>query len=159
MIRRSERAIHISLPIPASIEAVWEAWTTEEGARSFFAPDCRIDLRPGGLYEMYFDPKAEPGSRGGEGCTVLAIDAPHLLSISWNIPPEVPALRNQNQKTNVVINLENTGTNSTQFDFKNDGYGVSQDWDVAYRYFQRAWGEVVIPRLLHRFKVGPIDWD
>jgi hypothetical protein len=37
--------------IYGAIEQVWEAWTAEEGGKSCFAPDCRIELRSGGLYQ------------------------------------------------------------------------------------------------------------
>ena len=53
---------------------VWKAWTTEDGTKTFFAPDCKIDLRPGGAYEMYFNPDAPEGDRGGEGCRILALE-------------------------------------------------------------------------------------
>ena len=79
--------------IPAPIEAVWQAWTTAEGVRSFFAPQCTIDLRPGGAYEMYFDLEAASGLRGSEGCVVLAIEEPYMLSFTWNAPPELPRIR------------------------------------------------------------------
>ena len=42
-----------------------------DGARTFFAPEAHIELRPEGPYEMYFDSDAPVGERGGEGCTVL----------------------------------------------------------------------------------------
>ena len=29
----------------------------------------------------------------------------------------------------------------------------------AFEYFERAWGQVVLPRLRYRFERGPIDWD
>jgi len=47
--------------VNANIEDVWNAWTTEEGVKSFFAPACNIDLKVGRAYEMLFDLKAEPG--------------------------------------------------------------------------------------------------
>jgi uncharacterized protein YndB with AHSA1/START domain len=53
--------------VQASIDRVWEAWTTVEGVKSFFAPDPTVDLKIGGSYEMYFDLKAAAGFKGGEG--------------------------------------------------------------------------------------------
>ena len=86
-----DRIIEFEVSIPAEMDAVWEAWTTEEGVKSFFAPECRIELHPGGAYEMYFDLDAESGLRGGEGCRILAIE----------------------QTSNVVIYLEHSTRNST----------------------------------------------
>jgi uncharacterized protein YndB with AHSA1/START domain len=143
--------------IPAEIQAVWQAWTTEEGARSFFAPQCRIDLRPGGAYEMYFDLEAPAGLRGGEGCVVLAADEPNLLSFTWNAPPELPRIREQHTHVSVYFTaLEGKRTCVTLI---HDGWGWGKDWERAREYFIRAWGQVVLPRLKKRFIIGPIDWE
>ena len=37
---RSERAIKLEIVLNAPVEKVWKAWTTRDGIRSFFAPDC-----------------------------------------------------------------------------------------------------------------------
>lgn len=62
----TERAIRGEVIVPAGLDEVWNAWTTEDGIRSFFAPDVRVRLEVGGPYEIYFDPQAEPGRRGAE---------------------------------------------------------------------------------------------
>lgn len=150
------RAIRVTSVIPASIEEVWKAWTTEDGVKTFFAPDCRIDLRPGGAYEMYFDLEAKPGDRGGEGVTILALDPPQMLSFTWNAPPEIPAIRVQ--RTHVTIFFAPVSTTETKITLQHDGWGNSIEWKKARRYFQRAWGKVVLPRLYKRFIDGPIQW-
>lgn len=142
--------------IPAPIEAVWHAWTTEEGTRTFFAPQCRVDLRPGGAYEMYFDLDAQEGLRGGEGCVVLAIEEPNLLSFTWNAPPELARIRNHH--THVAVYLEALAGSRTRVTLIHDGWGIGKDWQRTREYFHRAWGQVVLPRLKNRFIIGPVDW-
>jgi hypothetical protein len=53
--------------VNAPIEKAWGAWTTPDGIKTFFAPDCKVDLRVDGAYEIYFLPEAKPGERGSEG--------------------------------------------------------------------------------------------
>lgn len=142
--------------VPASIFEVWSAWTTESGAQTFFAPECKIDFCPGGSYEMYFDLDASAGQRGGEGCIILAIDPQKMLSLTWNAPPELPDIRFQ--RTHVTIYFESVSTETTKITLIHDGWGTSQRWELARKYFQRAWGEVVIPRLEKRFTDGPFHW-
>jgi len=60
------RVIRKEVKVNTSIEKVWKAWTTNDGATTFFAPKARIELTPGGPYELYFDPEAPKGSQGGE---------------------------------------------------------------------------------------------
>jgi uncharacterized protein YndB with AHSA1/START domain len=143
--------------IPASIAEVWNAWTTEEGVISFFAPACRLDLRPGGAYEMYFNIDAEIGERGGEDCVILAVDKERMLSFTWNAPPEFPAIRHQ--KTHVTIRLAKVDGTNTTVTLQHDGWGEGEAWQQVRNYFYRAWGEIVLPGLRQRFIGGPIHWD
>ena len=151
------KQIEYQVVIPAPVREVWEDWTTEEGVRTFFAPECRIDLRVGGAYEMYFNPAAPAGERGGEGLTILAIQPESLFSFTWNTPPSLPEVRGQ--LTHVALHFQEAGQDRTILRLVHDGWGKGGQWDQAFEYFTRAWGEVVLPRLEYRFRVGPLDWE
>jgi len=58
----AERAIDKTVDVNASVDDVWDAWTTRAGIVSFFAPDAKIEPRVGGAFEVYIDPEAPPGS-------------------------------------------------------------------------------------------------
>lgn len=154
---RSERSINGTVIVNGDLDAVWDAWTSEEGVRSFFAPACNIELRVDGPYEILFDPTAEPGKRGGEGLRILAIQPKKMLSFTWNAPPEMPDARKQ--RTHVVIRLEPQSGSQTKVSLVHDGWGDGGEWDQAFAYFTRAWLQIVLPRLKYRFAVGPVDWD
>jgi uncharacterized protein YndB with AHSA1/START domain len=152
-----ERVITGQIDVPTSLDEVWEAWTTEAGARSFLAPACRIDLRPEGAYEMLFDLEAEPGKQGGEGVRLLAIQPKAMLSLTWNAPPELPVVRGQ--RTHVTVQFAALDSHRTRVTLRHDGWGQGGEWDQAFAYFEHAWRQVVLPRLRYRFEHGPIDWD
>jgi len=152
-----EKQISFQISIPASLNEVWGAWTTEEGAKTFFAPECKIDLKPGGAYEMLFNLDAPPGEQGGEGMIILAVQPEKMLSFTWNAPPNLPSVRGE--MTHVVINLESEGADETLVSLTHDGWGEGGEWDQAFDYFTRAWGEIVLPRLKYRFEEGAIDWQ
>lgn len=156
MIPNHERSIVAEILIHGSISDIWEAWTTEDGARTFFAPECRINLQTGGAYEMYFAPESPPGLRGGEGCTVMAIQPQTMLAFTWNAPPTLQEVRGQ--FTHVVIRLTKQST-GTQVKLHHDGWGSGGEWDQAFAYFDAAWNRVVLPRLAYRFEHGPVDWS
>jgi uncharacterized protein YndB with AHSA1/START domain len=155
-IQPAERAIVAQVTVPAGLDQVWEAWTTEAGARTFFAPGCAIDLRPHGRYEMFFDLDAPPGSRGGEGMIVLAVQPKEMLSFTWNSPPHLSTVRDQ--LTHVVIRLRELDPANTIVTLIHDGWGTGGEWDASFAYFTQAWKLIVLPRLRYRFAVGPIDW-
>jgi len=142
--------------VKAGLRETWDAWTTEEGIRSFFAPECDIDIRPDGKYEIFFNPDAAEGKRGGEGLRVMAVQPLKMLSFTWSAPPHLPNVRGQ--RTHVVVRLkpENTGTSVCLY---HDGWGAGDEWNKAFQYFERAWNDIVLPRLKYRFEHGPIDWD
>ena len=153
----TERVIICEIDIPATIKEVWKAWTTKEGAESFFAPRCNIDLKVGGAYEMLFNLEAPPGEQGGEGMVILAVQPESMLSITWNSPPHLPTVRGQ--RTHVIVRFFETDIEETQITLRHDGWGNGGEWDESFDYFTSAWGEVVLPRLKYRFVHGPIDWE
>ncbi len=157
MSNTPNRHIYITSDIPAPITDVWDAWTTAEGCKTFFAPSCKIKLKTGGAYEMYFSHEPKAGLRGSENCIILAIQAEKMLSFTWNAPMELPAIRAQ--FTHVTLYFDKLSDTTTKVTLIHDGWGVGEEWDAAFQYFQYAWGGVVLPRLAYRFKIGPVDWD
>jgi uncharacterized protein YndB with AHSA1/START domain len=103
-----ERRIDRQIVVPALREDVWAAWTTSEGATTFFAPRARIDISCGGAYELLWsdDDEAPPGSQGSEGCQVLSFLPGEMLSFEWNAPPEFPTVRGTH--TFVVVRMADT---------------------------------------------------
>ncbi len=153
----ADRAVVGEVVVPASLDEVWRAWTTKEGAEAFFAPRCDIDPRPGGRYEILFDLEAAPGEQGSEGMMVMAVEPPRMLAFSWNAPPQLAGVRGQ--MTHVVLRLERITDRETRVRLRHDGWGEGGEWDAAFAYFDRAWNRVVLPRLVHRFAVGPVAWE
>jgi len=151
------RQIVRTILVPAELEAVWQAWTTEDGVRSFFAPAASLDLRINGRYDIYFNPDGLPGERGAENQFILAIEKPLFLSFTWNVPPSMPRLRDQH--TVVSIYLESQGPKRTLVTLVHSGWGLGESWDEAFEYFEYAWGNVVLPQLVRRFQYGPMDWE
>lgn len=138
-----ERIIEKSVVVPAAIEDVWEAWTTDVGIRRWLLDDSHIELRVGGPYEWYFHDadSAPPGERGSEGCQVIGFQAPSLLTFTWNAPPHLPVARAQ--RTVCLLRLREAGSDQTEVSFAELGWGEGQVWDEAYAYFDAAWGRVL----------------
>jgi uncharacterized protein YndB with AHSA1/START domain len=151
-----DKAIKLEISLNAPAQKVWWAWTTPEGIKSFFAPDCDIDVRVLGRYDILFAPNAPKGSRGAEGNLVLAVQDGKMLSFTWDAPGKFPEIRKQ--RTSVVIRLVPLERNKTLLVFRQTGWGEGEDWQRAYDYFVSAWGDVVLPFLKHSLEVGPIDW-
>ena len=131
--------------LDANIDKVWDAWTTDSGIRSFFAPDCKIDPKVGGDYEIYFSPAEKVGERGAEGTKNLAIEPKRFLSFTWNNPPSIPEIRWQ--YTVVSVYFELIDEKQTRLKLVHTGWGSGKNWQKTREYFNHAWGQVVLPRL------------
>jgi uncharacterized protein YndB with AHSA1/START domain len=151
-----DRIIREEIFVRATIDEVWDAWTTEPGIRAFFAPACNVELRVGGPYEILFDPDAPPGERGAEGMRILAFQPKTMLAFTWTAPPHLTEVRGQ--LTHVLVRLREREGKRTEVTLTHSGWGEGGQWDEAFEYFKRAWGQIVLPRLRYRFSVGPVDW-
>lgn len=151
------KAISKEVTVAASRAEVWKAWTTNEGAQTFFAPKTNIELAFGGMYEVLFRPDAPAGQRGDEGTHTLSYVQGEMVSFEWSFPPSIPSLRNAGVHTFVVIQLADAGEGRTRVRLTHAGWCEGEDWDKGYAYFESAW-DIVLGRLVERFEKGPLDW-
>lgn len=142
---QSDRAIVREATVPSSLARVWALWTTEAGLASWLSP-AKVDLRPGGAYEVYFDEAAPAGSRGGEGVRVLAFLPERMLAFTWNAPPHLATTRNQ--RTQVVVEFAEAA-GGTHVRLTHHGWPASgladstSEWPATFAYFERAWTMVM----------------
>lgn len=156
MLPNYEKSVNGEIIVNTGVKEVWNAWTTKGGIISFFAPDCDIEFRVGGKFEIYFLPSSEK-ERGAEGCILLGIQENKMLTFSWNAPPELPEARKQ--RTFVIVRFTEVDERHTKVNLTHIGWGEDGEWDAAFDYFHRAWCKVVLPRLKFRFDVSPVDWS
>jgi len=156
-IRDGLRVLRKRVRLPATRQAVWQAWTTSEGVGWFGPKQSRIELRVGGPYEWYFLPESPEGMRGSEGCTVLSYVPQEMLSFTWNAPPSIPALRSSGAKTHVVIELHERGPREVELTLAQVGFGEGPDWEKYYAYFDRAWPNVL--RALHAYLAAQVGTE
>jgi len=152
----SEKILHLEITIDAPVSEVWKHWTTPQGIKSFFAPGCNIDIKPGGPYEIFFYPENPPGQRGADFQMVMAVEDQRMLSFTWNFPPDLSDIRDQ--RTLVILRFSEDG-GKTVLTLNQCGWGEGDSWMRGYDYFTHAWGRVVLPRLKYSFAQGPIDWS
>jgi uncharacterized protein YndB with AHSA1/START domain len=151
----AERAIEKSVVVEATLDDVWGSWTTREGIIGFFAPDAKVEPRVGGAFAIYVDPLAEPGMKGADDMRFMALQPKKMLSFDWSAPPSLPEARAQ--RTFVTVRFEPLGERQTRVTLHHTGWGDGGEWDKAYAYFDRAWGNV-LANLQKRWKDGPVDW-
>lgn len=150
------RSIIKEVTIPVGIDEAWNAWTSKHGLESFFAPECQVEPKLFGKYEIYFTPDAEPGKRGAENNKILAVEPNKMFSFTWDAPGNLAEVRKQ--RTSVVLKFKKIGEAKTRIFMCHTGWGDGDAWDKAFDYFSDAWN-VVLKRLVIRFEDGPINWE
>ena len=135
------RSLAIEVDVATPPRDAWLAWTSDESVASWWGPPATtIDLRVGGAFEILFDMDAPEGSRGSEGCRILAYVPGEMLSFTWNAPPHL-SLRATN--TWVVLTFDPLGPQKTRVRLVHTGFLEGDEWDAYYRYFERAWRHVL----------------
>lgn len=131
----------VQIEVDSGAEETWSAWTSEDGVRSFFASEARVEPRVGGAYEIYFLPGQPEGLRGSEGATILALERPRRLMFSWNAPVRFGPLRHQ--LTVVEIRIEPKESRRSLVTLTHSGWGAGEEWEEVRRYFAGAWPGVL----------------
>jgi uncharacterized protein YndB with AHSA1/START domain len=155
LAQAAERAIDKSVEVAAGVDAAWAAWTTREGLQSFFAPEAHVEPKVGGAFHIHIDPAAPPGLKGADDMRFLALQPKKMISFDWNAPPSLPEVRQQ--RTVVIVRFVPVNDSTTRVTLHHTGWGEGGEWDKAYAYFDRAWGNVMT-NLKDSFVKGPYDW-
>lgn len=141
----SPREIVHEVIAPIARDRAWQLWSTSEGLASWLVDAAKVELRPGGAYEIYFMTSAPEGSRGSEGCRVLSFLRGRMLSFTWNAPPLLAKTRHEH--TWVVIELSDEGEGTrvrvTHTGWPTSGLRDEPQWEETFAYFDRAWASVL----------------
>ena len=149
-----ERILTKTTVVQAPIEAVFDAWTSEEGLR-FISQEHNVELEIGGRYEWFMDgPADERGRRGGEGARILSYVYPHTVAFTWTFPPAIPELRDADETTQVVVRLSEQDEGQIHVQLDMHGWQEGEAWDRGWDYFDSAWG-YVLTSLNEHFQENP----
>lgn len=142
----SDQQIRKMRKVNAPVDQVWWKWTTHEGLLTFFGRDNKIELTPGGAFEIYFLMDNPPGLRGSEGCRVLSFLPNEMFSFTWNAPPHHRKVRESVYQTWVVIHFMRVSDHETNVSLAHTGWPDDPAWQAVYEYFDSAWDEVLQSR-------------
>jgi len=141
----SERAVVKTVVVPAPVNEVFALWSSSEGLAAWWLPGSRVELRPGGFFELYFMEDAPAGKKGSEGCRILSFVPDRMLSFTWNAPPHLD--RTRERYTWVVVELEpdDAGTllRLTHLGWPAGEWETEPQWQETYAYFDAAWQTVM----------------
>ena len=151
-----QRALQLSMDVPAPPHAVFEAFATSEGFKSWAVAVARIDLRTGGEIEASYDPKARIGDPNNIRNQIVTFIPDHLLVLRNIQAPKGFAGEGEFQKTVAVVEFDPIAGGGTRVRLTNTGYGPSPEAQTVYGHFE--WGNAyTLAELKKRFETGSID--
>jgi uncharacterized protein YndB with AHSA1/START domain len=152
------RVLEQRVVVPAPAQAVWEAWATTEGFRSWAAPVAGVDFRLGGAIEASYDFAAQLGDRNNIRNEIVALVPGRMFAIRnvqapANVPFDVAAF----QSLHTVVFVEPRSADTTLVTIVMPGVKPGTAHDGVYKHFE--WGNrYTLEQLRKRFVDGPIDW-
>ncbi|KQV54843.1 MULTISPECIES: SRPBCC domain-containing protein [unclassified Caulobacter] len=151
-----QKALQLSMDIPASPHAVFDAFATSDGFKSWAVAVAQVDLRTGGSIESSYDPKAKIGDANNIKNQIVTFIPDHLLVIRNIQAPEGFAGKGEFQKTVTVIEFTPIDGGQTRVRLTNTGYGDSLEARTVFGHFE--WGNAyTLAELKKRFETGAID--
>jgi uncharacterized protein YndB with AHSA1/START domain len=152
-----DRAIQLSVEVPAPRQAVFDAFATSDGFSSWAVPVAHVDLRVGGVIEASYDSKSTIGNPANIKNQIVAYVPERLLVIRNLQAPPGFADPELFRRTVTIIEFTPIDAAHTRVTLTNAGYGPGDGFKELYEHFE--WGDAyTLAELRSRFEKGPVDW-
>lgn len=124
--------------IEAGIDAVWNAFTTTEGLKSWVAPLADVDFKVGGAWRANYNPDGELGDATTIVNTIMSYDPKRMLSIRATGFPEGFPFEAAAKKTWSVFYFESLSETRTKVTVVGLGYDDTEQSVQMRSYFKAA---------------------
>lgn len=136
--------------IEASIESVWQAWTTSEGLRAWLAPHAEIDFRLGGLMRTNYNAEGTLDDPQTIENTILSFEPERMLSIKVAKAPTAFPFPKAIYKMWTVIYFEKVGPNVTHIRVVGMGFDSSEESQRMRTFFEQG-NRITVEQLQRHF--------
>ncbi|MEO1104823.1 MAG: SRPBCC domain-containing protein [Pseudomonadota bacterium] len=113
----AEETVRVSRLIPASVEAVWCAWTTPEETKRWWGRsmgmECHLyemDLKPGGVFRLGIRKPGAGDTHADVEGVMQRVEPPHTLVYTWSWTKDEPRVRD----TLVTVSFHPEGDGQTR---------------------------------------------
>ena len=137
--------------VSAPVAAVWNAWATTAGLKSWLAPHADIDLRIDGLMRSNYDPKGSLGDSGTIENRVLAYEPERMLSIKVAKAPEKFPFVSRIGDMWTVLYLYPTPDGKTRLRIVGMGFGTDVESQKMKEFFKEG-NAYTLAQLQKRFQ-------
>ena len=145
-----DKALRFEVTVPARLDDVWSAFTTQAGLQTWLWKDVRVDLRAGGDWLVEYTPTATGGG------TIVSFVPREEIVMRALAPEQFPAVRAA--RTTAAFRFTAAGPAATRVTLLQTGWQTGAEWDAAYDYLAKGNAQL-LTQLRQRFVSGPVDWS
>ena len=124
--------------IDASLETVWNSWTTTEGLKSWLAPHAEIDFRIGGKMRANYDVNGDLDDPSTIENTVLAFDPNRMITIRVSKAPDDFPFANAIYDMWTILYFEAIAPNQTQVRVVSNGFSADEESQNMRMFFSQG---------------------
>jgi uncharacterized protein YndB with AHSA1/START domain len=124
--------------IEAPIDAVWAAFTTNQGQESWNVAHAEVDLKVGGKMRTHYDANGRIGDPNTIENTILCFEPKRMLAIQVINPPEKFPYKNAIKKMWTVLYFDDAGPSRTRLRLVGTGYGDDEESKKLRNFFDRG---------------------
>jgi len=150
IVSSEPKRVEWDVTIPGSLDAVWDAMTTQAGLVSWLAPIATVDARPGGDWLVSF-----PGGPAPAGGTIVELQPKTFIAIAAMAPGKYPTVRKE--RTYALFTFVPAGATATRVHATQTGWRDGEEWDAAMDYLAGGNAQL-LEALYQRFVNGPTQW-
>jgi uncharacterized protein YndB with AHSA1/START domain len=145
--------------VPATLQQVWDAFATTEGAAAWVAPLVHVDFRVGGIWESSYRADAKLGDPGNIQNRFVSYRPPHMISMQVaRTPPGFPHADALTRDIVTVLEFKELGPREVQVTESMVGFRADDKGHETILGFFRQGNAEALTALRQRFVDGPIDF-
>ena len=124
--------------VAAPLDAVWAAWTTGDGLRSWLAPHAEIDLRVGGLMRTNYRAQGALGDPQTIENAILSFEPQRMISIRVARFPDGFPFQHAIGDMWTVLYFQPAGPNETRVRVVGLGFNATDESQQMRAFFERG---------------------
>ncbi len=122
--------------VKATLDQVWDAYTTKKGWESWVAPVAEVDFKIGGHIQTNYDKNAKIGDKGTIRLHIINYVPNKMITLQAEVTDNFPAIMKKDAKNlfNVIV-FEETQTNTAKITSYGIGYRKSAEYIKMMKFF------------------------
>jgi uncharacterized protein YndB with AHSA1/START domain len=128
----------LEVEIDASVDDIWNAFTTTEGLQSWVAPLADIDFRVGGKWRANYKEDGELGDANTIENTILCYDPKRMISLKATGFPEGFEFEEAARETWSIFYFQPVSDTKTRITIVGLGYNESEQSQKMLAFFRPA---------------------